>query len=127
MGITDIFKINELKAQLKQAESQRDSYASEFSRTRGDLESLTKVIAGTERMTAFEIQRTINGLTERKKAVDAEIESLKEKYSRMHVAFDQKARELDQQLRAVSQDRDRTIEELNHKIELKKQELYIAT
>jgi predicted nucleic acid-binding Zn-ribbon protein len=125
MGITDIFKINELKAQLKQAESQRDSYASEFSRTRGDLESLTKVIAGTERMTAFEIQRTINGLTERKKAVDAEIESLKEKYSRMHVAFDQKARELDQQLRAVSQDRDRTIEELNHKIELKKQELVV--
>lgn len=125
MGITDIFKTNEVKAQLKQAESERDSYASDLSRTRGDLESLKKVIAGTERMTAFEIQRIINGLTERKKAVEAEIESLKEKYKRMHVAFEQKAKELDEQLRALLQDRNRTIEDLNHQIELKKQELVI--
>ena len=125
MGIGDVFKQNESKDQLKQAESQRDSYAKELNRTKRELESLKKVIAGTERMTAFEIQSTINVLRERKGAVETEIEELKENLNRMKATFDQKVQELNKKLQAWWQDKNRQIEDLSQQIELKKQDLVV--
>ncbi len=86
MPISDIFRINQIKAELEKTQQERDT--------------LKSVLAETDRMTAVELKLAIARLEEQKTEVNQEIERLKATYLNDKQAVDQKMHDLDIEVEA---------------------------
>ena len=86
MAILDVFKVNEIKAELEQVKAERDS--------------LMQVLSQTERMSILELQRAIAVLEERKKKFVQEAVNMDANLNRRKQALEQQIDELNQQIEA---------------------------
>lgn len=86
MPVTDIFRINQIKAELEQTQQERDS--------------LKRVLAETDRMTFAELKAAIAQLEEQKAKANQELERLKTMYFNAKQIVDQKISDLNNEVEA---------------------------
>jgi hypothetical protein len=102
-----MFRVKKIRAELETALKQRDQYAAlqqeaererdrrakELNEAQGALAALKATIAGTQQMTAYELEIAVSELTKRKAKVEADIE-------RATVAYEQRFNERKAQVKA---------------------------
>lgn len=89
MSFFDVFRVSKIKAELAQANKERDL--------------LKTAMAGTERMNAYELQKVIAALEERKTQVTREIEATETEVAKKRQSVAQQITELNQQITARKQ------------------------
>lgn len=90
MSITDMFRVNSIKAELERVQKERDI--------------LKSSLADTERMTFYELKRAITELDEAKNKAVASINEMEASFEKRRKALDQQIVDLNKQIEAKRKD-----------------------